>query len=162
MSEQAQNEAGNEGGSVTVGLPRPGMRRRHHFNPETRATFVYIIERADGKVKIGISKNPKRRRCTLQSSTPDRLRLHKSYRTAGAAQKETGVHDLLEPWRVSGEWFSCGHRAAEIAVEAVLEGCPAKRSAVQDWARCDVGDADMDIMKAHLPLALRINDWLDV
>lgn len=84
------------------------------------ATHVYVIDRGDGFTKIGISRNTKKRRNSLQAATPDRLKIvfRLKPETMSAGEVERRALALLKPWHVSGEWFRCAPRLAKIAVEA--------------------------------------------
>jgi len=67
-------------------------------------SFVYFIyAEALGRVKIGTSKNPKRRIAQMGSSIPCELKLLKSF--PGDAAMKRGLHHKLEHIRHSGEWF---------------------------------------------------------
>lgn len=74
---------------------------------EAKAHFVYLIKRADGMIKVGISKNVSRRRSELAHASPEKLSILKIVRSSSGLtfQIETAVKFLLRPFRVRGEWF---------------------------------------------------------
>jgi hypothetical protein len=67
-------------------------------------TFIYAISNStNNTIKIGYSKNPKKRLAELQVATADPLVLLFSF--VGDFQLEQQIHRQLEDYRVSGEWF---------------------------------------------------------
>jgi hypothetical protein len=101
----------------------PGSRS-HPRRDEARANYVYLIERADGVIKVGISKNVRRRRSHLAHASPEKLSILKTIRTKQrlAFHIETGVKVLLRPFRVRGEWFKCSKTLALLALRAAEQG----------------------------------------
>lgn len=72
-------------------------------------TFVYIIQRGFGSIKIGVAKDPESRLAQLQTGNFRRLHLiakiPQPSRDA-AFRLEKMFHQALTPWRLSnGEWF---------------------------------------------------------
>jgi hypothetical protein len=103
---------------------------------------VYIIARESGGIKIGISVRPRTRQSDLQSSTPEKLAIFKTYKPSDrtAADVEASFKKLMAPLRVRGEWFDCEADFAEIVVEAFLESDAAKLDfaakyirTIQEW-----------------------------
>lgn len=67
-------------------------------------TRVYFIRNAtSGHVKVGWSADPDRRLAQLQTASHDHLEVIASI--PGGPETEHRIHRLLEPYRVSGEWF---------------------------------------------------------
>jgi hypothetical protein len=90
---------------------------------ESRAIFVYVLERDDGVSKIGISRNPKRRRGQIAQASPDKISLARTFRVGHVAvHVEAGAKHLLEPLRIRGEWFRCVPGLAALAVEVAISG----------------------------------------
>ena len=87
---------------------------------ERRASaFVYVIRKAiSGHVKIGIAADPTERLRTLQTGSSEPLEIV----YACAVQSNNGVsvelatHDILQKYRLTGEWFEV---SPEIAVAAI-------------------------------------------
>jgi hypothetical protein len=107
------------------GVELPKSARNRVSGPrdrEARATHIYVFARSDGLLKIGISRNPRQRRESIQKATPDRLTLEYSERVETAREIETRVHAFLRPFRVSGEWFRCETKLAILAIDAVKTG----------------------------------------
>jgi hypothetical protein len=67
-----------------------------------KPTFVYLIERGDGKIKIGRSKNPKARLDSMKTAIPEAAIIHQS---RVFAKREYELHDLYKEKRFMGEWF---------------------------------------------------------
>lgn len=117
--------AGNKGGFEAKRLfsqaPAPIIGPRAH---EVAASHVYIIQRGENEIKIGISKRPKARLSSLQVSSPDKLTLVHSEKpqTVSAIAVETALKVLLRPWRKSGEWFRCGAELGKVALHAAIHG----------------------------------------
>jgi predicted GIY-YIG superfamily endonuclease len=66
---------------------------------------VYLIRSNDGRYKIGIAKNPKRRIKQLQTGNSDLLTLIESYETINARRIESSLHSKYSYARKEGEWF---------------------------------------------------------
>lgn len=72
--------------------------------------FIYFVLNQDSNaIKIGRTKNVKKRLRTLQTASPAKLKLIKSIRVEGSAadaQKlEQSLHKQFNDFRLSGEWF---------------------------------------------------------
>lgn len=66
--------------------------------------FVYVI--SNGKLyKIGIAKNVQERLSSLQTATPDILKVLRAFQVDNAIALEGELHDLFHEKRVHGEWF---------------------------------------------------------
>lgn len=99
-------------------------------------TLIYIVRPRgrDRPCKVGISQDPKKRLCEMQTGSPDPLELvavirpvmgprgglFKDAKNLDAARVEADVHRHLRKWRVHGEWFDVDARAARIAVQNAL------------------------------------------
>lgn len=71
---------------------------------ERKGDCLYFVQaRGTGRIKIGRSKNPKRRLQSLQTGNAKELRLIASLE--GLGWRERDLHERLREWRVSGEWF---------------------------------------------------------
>lgn len=66
--------------------------------------FIQAINNPNGPVKIGYSKNPKKRLSSLQSGSPELL--HIILTIKGKRDDEKRLHLYFEPLRLHGEWFS--------------------------------------------------------
>jgi len=66
---------------------------------------VYLIRGNDGRYKIGIAKNPKKRLLQLQTGNSDRLTLIDSYPSENARKIETALHTQYSHNKTIGEWF---------------------------------------------------------
>lgn len=64
---------------------------------------VYFIQRGDGPIKIGYSKNPKGRLSALQTGIPERLTLLGV--VPGGKAREQELHREFGRTRIQGEWF---------------------------------------------------------
>lgn len=70
---------------------------------------LYLMSVPRGLYKIGISRDPEKRRAELQSANPDPVRLLCASPPGAASwarEMERETHRLLDTYRVSGEWFS--------------------------------------------------------
>jgi hypothetical protein len=98
---------------------------------EAQARFVYVLERADGVSKIGISNNPKRRRSQIAQAGPDKLTIARIFRVGHVAvHVEACAKAMLEPLRIRGEWFRCVPGLAILAVETSINGSLEARACV--------------------------------
>lgn len=66
---------------------------------------VYLIRGNDGRYKIGIAKNPKKRISQLQTGNSDKLELIESYPSENASKIETALHNQFSHIKLNGEWF---------------------------------------------------------
>ena len=69
---------------------------------------VYIMQSDSGQIKIGISKNVKKRKKSLENS--GFMKITNCYKTRPCSNPfeiERAMHKHFEKFRVRGEWFSC-------------------------------------------------------
>ena len=66
---------------------------------------VYLIRANDGRYKIGIAKNPKKRIRQLQTGNSDPLKLIETYQSENASKIETIFHNHYSYGKQVGEWF---------------------------------------------------------
>jgi hypothetical protein len=66
---------------------------------------VYLIRGNDGKYKIGIAKNPKKRIRQLQTANAEALKLIDEYKSENANRIEKALHYQYSYSRSMGEWF---------------------------------------------------------
>jgi hypothetical protein len=66
------------------------------------ASFIYFMT-AGNKVKIGVSRNPRRRLDDLKTGSSRMVSIR--YVTPGDRTKEKELHKLFAEHRVNGEWF---------------------------------------------------------
>jgi len=66
---------------------------------------VYLIRGNDGRYKIGIAKDPKKRIKQLQTGNSDPLELIDTYQSENASTIETALHNRFSYVRNVGEWF---------------------------------------------------------
>ena len=64
--------------------------------------MIYLIS-TNTHIKLGFSKNPKRRLKQLQTANAEKLMLLKVF--PGDKKVEKELHDLLDEYRMEGEWF---------------------------------------------------------
>lgn len=100
---QAWRRASGSDGSGFVGtrVRKPAVAAVVAPRPE-QPKLVYLME-AGGRVKIGISTDPERRRQSMQTGCPVRLRLLATI--PGGAAVEAEMHARFAEHRKHGEWF---------------------------------------------------------
>lgn len=103
-------------GGVTPRPDRAPRRARIMALP-----FVYVMQRDDGKVKIGISRDPDRRLSDIGAAQPDAVKLIVKVRVAAPAQVERFLHGLFRRHRVSGEWFLLDPRRVVHVLKGLAE-----------------------------------------
>lgn len=72
-----------------------------------KPTFVYLIRAGRSRfdpVKIGVAIDPRARLAVLQTGNPANLQLLHWFK--GGVREERLLHELLMPYRQSGEWFA--------------------------------------------------------
>jgi Meiotically up-regulated gene 113 len=80
--------------------------------------FVYVIRGEHGRSKVGCTGNPNRRLNDLRTASAFPLRLEFiGIPQSGDGEKiEQCVHDMLDRFRVTGEWFTC---TPELCISAI-------------------------------------------
>ena len=102
---------------------------------------VYIIGTSrNGPVKVGISANPASRAREMQTACALPLKVFGEWPCHNAKLSETLMHRVLEPHRMSGEWFEV---PVEMAMAAML-------IASHDDGTEFTPDWQLDVWKAHL------------
>ena len=67
-----------------------------------KETYIYFFQSVDtGRIKIGLSKDPKKRMKQLQTSE----RLFLLHAIKGTRWLESNLHDRFAHLRIHGEWF---------------------------------------------------------
>lgn len=87
-------------------------------------TFLYVIGREGGPVKIGVSKQPHARVLDLQTGCPFHLKLfyaHALPTRAEAMRHEEMIHGVYETDRLAGEWFDICEEQGQEAIETAIE-----------------------------------------
>lgn len=80
---------------------------------------VYVLERNDNNVKIGVSKNINLRKRTIETQGGFvATRFFSGEKLSNGYQVECRVHEKLSAFRRIGEWFNISFEAA---VETVIE-----------------------------------------
>ena len=98
-------------------LVRTGTGRRHaDARKDLKAVFLYMAQDSGGRVKIGISKAPRRRVKAIQTGTPFPVILVHQIEFPSrevARREEMRAHEACAKWRTLShrEWF--GRKAAE-------------------------------------------------
>jgi hypothetical protein len=83
---------------------------------------VYIMQRQDGAVKIGISEDPQSRRQTVQAEVGQPVQLCIwSYARPDARRIEALSHKILVESHAYGEWFWVTVREAQAAIEKAID-----------------------------------------
>jgi len=77
---------------------------------EWRGNLIYFLQEQKGPdkyVKIGVSKDPHKRRVSARTYNPRDLEVKQTYRIFSHwVTLEKTVHKAMEEYRVGGEWFS--------------------------------------------------------
>lgn len=82
--------------------------------------FIYAIQSSKTKlIKIGFSVMPEGRVKGLQTGSPDKLKLLKTW--PGTMSDEKRIHRCLKEHRVHGEWFEVSYDRAAFVIQAVIE-----------------------------------------
>lgn len=82
-------------------------------------SYVYVIASKTGTVKVGYSTNPQMRLASLQTASPDQLRLADVLATdIDGRMIEAEAHRILDRHRLAGEWFDV---SPDVAFEAVRQ-----------------------------------------
>lgn len=87
--------------------------------------YVYVVgyERDQKLYKIGYTKDVKTRIVTLSTSSPHKIVLKNQFEFESedvARQIEAKAHDLLDGWRLNGEWFECSLTTIELHISFAI------------------------------------------
>lgn len=83
---------------------------------------IYIMESDGGEIKIGISKNVKKRKKSIENS--GMIRIINAYKTIPCSNPyeiERLMHKHFENFRICGEWFLCDMGAAIYVLEKIFK-----------------------------------------
>lgn len=85
-------------------------------------TNVYLMERADGLIKIGRSRTPRSRRIAVQYEVKQKVELLKIFPVGKLHPHavERKAHDLLVEKRIIGEWFETSFDEASLAIKEAI------------------------------------------
>lgn len=76
---------------------------------QTKGQAIYVLSIPSGYFKVGRSKNPIARMALFQCGCPEKISLYGAtpYGTWGVCpvEFERRIHDLLDAYRITGEWF---------------------------------------------------------
>lgn len=89
---------------------------------ETPVNYVYVIGRAEGPVKVGITTDLIARMRQMQTGSPFKLQLLYAMPCddrANAREHESAFHFVYAEHRLTGEWFNLD---AQEAIEGVQTG----------------------------------------
>lgn len=79
---------------------------------------IYIMESNGGEIKIGISKNVKKRKKSIENSGMIRIiNVYKTIPCSNPYEIERLMHKHFENFRICGEWFLCDMGAAIYVLE---------------------------------------------
>lgn len=74
---------------------------------DIRERYLYAAKDGDGRIKIGISKNPEERIKSLNVGHPDKLEICFVKKTESSGYKdETDLHNKLSDFHIRSEWFN--------------------------------------------------------
>lgn len=82
---------------------KPIEKKAPKPNQPDRELSVYFIGGPSGPIKIGVSKDPKRRLAGLQTNSPYHLKLLAI--APGGVEEERFLHAKFAHLRLKGEWF---------------------------------------------------------
>lgn len=103
-------------------LSKPAEKRQPTFITSKRARlpldgtdYVYIIRAGRRKVyKIGKSNDPQARLNSLQTASPERLKLLYALKADNASTAEESLHFVLQDFQLGGEWFALSDKQIEV------------------------------------------------
>lgn len=82
---------------------------------------IYIMKSDGGEIKIGISKNVKKRKKSIENSGMIRIiNVYKTIPCSNPYEIERLMHKHFENFRICGEWFSCDMGAAISVLEKIF------------------------------------------
>jgi hypothetical protein len=112
------------------GLIRPGISlgpndfrsRRSGRPPPIEGAFIYLITGPPGMVKVGVTTDPRGRLATLQTGSAYPLKFAAIMATPGTGYVvEARIHEILQAYRASGEWFRVSPTRTLFAIRQALD-----------------------------------------
>ena len=98
--------------------------------------LIYFIQQGNnGNIKIGYSKNPKKRLIQLQTATISKLYI--IGKISGNRQNEKEIHQYLFKHRLRGEWFKPVKEVLNIIKKKKM---PPRLVWLENWLRLKNGD----------------------
>lgn len=93
--------------------------------------FVYAIGDGEGRVKIGWSADPVRRRNAFATGHPGEVELLGI--VPATREQEQEAHQLLRKWRISREWYRFEGAVAKFVamLSPPVRSCPPKKAAAR-------------------------------
>lgn len=83
---------------------------------------IYIMKSDGGEIKIGISKNVKKRKKSIENSGMIRIiNVYKTIPCSNPYEIERLMHKHFENFRICGEWFLCDMGAAIYVLEKIFK-----------------------------------------
>lgn len=98
------------------------------INPSWRGDFVYVIRSETGMVKIGRSKNPKRRLDSFQTGNHEELVLFAAAGVENPTELEKKLHYEFQDRNERGEWFELSSEMLQLLVRRLKSEADAEGS----------------------------------
>lgn len=122
---------------------------------------VYFMQMGNGPIKVGISRDPSKRRKQIGELLPYRLKILAT--VPGNRDLERRIHYALGEYRTRGEWFAPDAEVRGLAIIAAAKGLPAvmrwleqKEAAILAAPEVPVNPTDFeDDVRALIALAFR-------
>lgn len=83
----------------------------------SNSDYLYVMQAVSGRVKIGRTADPEKRRRSLETASGHRVFLIAALPNMG--RRELSIHIRLKAYRLIGEWFS-GTPEGQAAIERVV------------------------------------------
>ena len=94
--------------------------------------FIYFVRQQEPypRYKIGFSADVKKRISCLRTGNPEPIELVGHIR--GSRGQERGIHEVLKPYRVTGEWYQNIRPVTALIEDAMLYGAQYAISVARD------------------------------
>jgi hypothetical protein len=96
-------------------------------------THIYFVQRGDGPIKIGITKNLAGRLAALGTASHEPLHLLAS--VPGNSNAERHFHSTLAKYRIKGEWFRPCAEVLRLIEQVRNIGAAILRTGAHRWTR---------------------------
>lgn len=90
----------------------------------SKPSFIYVIGREEGPVKVGITSSPGARLSAIQTGCPFPVKLHHCVLMRDrdhALLHERTFHEVYKADRLAGEWFNLDADLAREGLDTALE-----------------------------------------
>lgn len=131
--------------------------------PKDKRSIYIIRNKRLGQFKIGISKDPERRRIQLMGAAGCQLDLmYNTKPVENYTQVEKYMHALYSNYRGFGEWFTCDYKNAIVRLKVMIkdgDDCTIVNNYLKGYTAAEIGyktKVHPEGLRAYLKMRLKL------